>query len=151
MNSAHIQTLPDDITVPTIWTIIESNMAIISACLIVSRPFFVKIYPEKLIGLVHAILASRRAYTDKERRWPGWTPFSHFQPLTETPPALTHVSFGRPFEVDVEKNWGPGNKDEKGRPGGMTNLVTSSPMRNPGMWTRVGGTRSLVVLGRGEK
>lgn len=109
MSSTHINLL-DDITTPTIWTVVESNVTIISACLIVSRPFFVKMYPQRLIDLVHDLSSSKKAHPDKTPRWHRSTParffFSNFKPLTDTPPAVTNVSLGGPFEVDMEQNWG---------------------------------------------
>lgn len=102
----------DDITTATIWTVVESNVTIISACLIVSRPFFVKIYPQRLISLVQGMSSSsNKPHSDKKRWWnkstPGHFISGHFKPLSDTPPAVTDVSLGGPFELDIEKNWDP--------------------------------------------
>ncbi|KAL8839125.1 MAG: hypothetical protein Q9176_004627 [Flavoplaca citrina] len=99
-----------DIVPATIWTVIESNVTIISACLIVSRPFFIKIYPQKLISLIQEI-STRKSTSSEESNWkrssPGQFGHSSFQPLTDRPPLVTNVSLGNPFEVDVEKSYGP--------------------------------------------
>ncbi|KAI4245700.1 MAG: hypothetical protein LQ352_006520 [Teloschistes flavicans] len=102
-----------DIVSATIWTVIESNVAIISACLIVSRPFFVKIYPQKLVSLIQEIVTSRKSVSTEEgsewRKNPSARRFrtNLFKPLTDTPPAVTNISLGNPFEVDVEKSYEP--------------------------------------------
>ncbi|KAL8900402.1 MAG: hypothetical protein Q9192_001085 [Flavoplaca navasiana] len=99
-----------DIVPATIWTVIESNVTIISACLIVSRPFFIKIYPQKLISLIQEI-STKKSISSEESDWKRFSPgqFGHssFQPLTDRPPLVTNVSLGNPFEVDVEKSYGP--------------------------------------------
>lgn len=101
-----------DITTATIWTVIESNMTIISACLIVSRPFFVKIYPQRLIGLVQGMSSSSNKTRSDKKLWCKKSTSrrfisGHFKPLSDTPPAVTDVSLGGPFELDIEKNWDP--------------------------------------------
>ena len=87
----------------TIWTIVESDVTIISTCLIVSRPWFMKLYPSKLISLIKE-LSSKGSSNDSSKRSQGRKGlFSSFARLSETPPAVD-VSRGAPFEIDVEKN-----------------------------------------------
>ena len=93
-----------DIVPATIWTVIESNLTIISACLIVSRPFFIRIYPQKLISFIQDI-SSHRSTNSQSSKWEE-SPrvrMGKFKPLTDAPPVVTNVSLGNPFEVDVEK------------------------------------------------
>lgn len=87
----------------TIWTIIESDVTIISTCLIVSRPWFVKLYPSKLVSLIQDMASKRSSKKSSERSDGRRGLFSSFARLSETPPAVD-VSRGAPFEVDVEKN-----------------------------------------------
>ena len=86
----------------TIWTIVESDVTIISTCLIVSRPWFMKLYPSKLISLIKE-LSSKGSGNDSKRSQGRKGLFSSFARLSETPPAVD-VSRGAPFEIDVEKN-----------------------------------------------
>jgi hypothetical protein len=94
-----------------VWTIIESNVTIISACLIVSRPWFLKLYPSKLISFIRErTLSIRKSSRSDEKhalssegRQGRWQLFSSFKRLPETPPAVTAASLGAPFEFDVEK------------------------------------------------
>lgn len=97
----------DDVTyylIPaTIWTIIESDVTIISTCLIVSRPWFIKLYPSKLVSLIKD-MASKRSSKGSSGRSDGRRGlFSTFARLSDTPPAVD-VSRGAPFEMDIEKN-----------------------------------------------
>lgn len=115
----------DDVTyylIPaTVWTIIESNVTIISACLIVSRPWLLKLYPSKLISLIREKGSSiRRSSTSKDRITPAsnrrrgkWQVFSTFKRLPETPPAVTTASLGAPFELDVEKGFERGGSEDR--------------------------------------
>ncbi|KAL8696782.1 MAG: hypothetical protein Q9201_007480 [Fulgogasparrea decipioides] len=97
-----------DIVPATIWTVIESNVTIISACLIVSKPFFIKIYPQKLVRLIQNFVTRKSVFTEGTKRNHSssrWFRPSLFKPLTDTPPAVTSISLGNPFEVDVEKSY----------------------------------------------
>lgn len=102
----------DDVTwyiIPaTIWSVIEVNLTIISACLIVSRPWFLKIYPARLVSLVqetfHKLRTPRsNSYksSSRGRRFPYFSSFVH---ITNSPPAITERSMGTPFDFDLEQN-----------------------------------------------
>lgn len=100
---ANTDPFPDYIIPATIWTIIESDVTIISVCLIVSRPWFLKLYPSKLVSLIKEA-ASKRSSKISSRRSDGRKGlFSTFARLSENPPAVD-ASRGAPFEVDIEKN-----------------------------------------------
>lgn len=92
----------DYIIPATIWTIIESDVTIISVCLIVSRPWFIKLYPAKLISLIKEIPSKRSTKKSTEHSDGRKDLFSTFARLSETPPAVD-ASRGAPFEVDLEK------------------------------------------------
>jgi hypothetical protein len=93
----------DYIVPATVWTIIEADVTIISACLIVSRPWLTKLYPSRFIHLIkeRSIRWSARRSSRRSAGRKGL--FSSFARLTETPPAVD-ASMGAPFEFDVEKN-----------------------------------------------
>ncbi|KAL9051640.1 MAG: hypothetical protein Q9206_004628 [Seirophora lacunosa] len=48
-----------EITPAAIWTVIEANVTIIAACLIVSRPWFLKVNPKRLVSTIRERLLSR--------------------------------------------------------------------------------------------
>lgn len=87
----------------TIWTIIESDVTIISTCLIVSRPWFIKLYPSKLVSLIKDMASKRSSKSSSGHSDGRRGLFSTFARLSETPPAVD-VSRGAPFEMDIEKN-----------------------------------------------
>lgn len=101
----------DNLIPATVWTIIELDVTIIAVCLIVSRPWFLKLYPSKLMSWIQkTTLAAQKASPDKPNRSPSannsrgrWLLFSSFKRLEETPPAVATVSLGEPFEFDIEK------------------------------------------------
>ncbi|MCJ1279146.1 hypothetical protein MMC21_006970 [Puttea exsequens] len=106
----------DDVTfyiIPaTIWTIIEADVTIISACLIVSRPWLMKLYPSKLISTIRERRSSRKsASSSNDRKWPI---LSSFKKLGDRPPAVPTQSLGTRFEFDVEK----GMSTDSGSSGG---------------------------------
>ncbi|MCJ1403436.1 hypothetical protein MMC11_006659 [Xylographa trunciseda] len=117
---------PEDVTynlIPaSIWTIIEIDVTIITVCLIVSRPWLLRIFPSRLVSLVHKKLASvRKSLSNRANNSPSpggsqrrWL-FSSFRRIEETPPAITAASVGAPFEFDVEK--GMGMETKRGRMG----------------------------------
>ncbi|KAI4086369.1 MAG: hypothetical protein LQ344_007594 [Seirophora lacunosa] len=47
-----------EITPAAIWTVIEANVTIIAACLIVSRPWFLKVNPKRLVSTIRERLLS---------------------------------------------------------------------------------------------
>ena len=77
-------------------------MTIISVCLIVSRPWFIKLYPSKLVSLIKEIPSRRSTKKSSERSNGRKGLFSSFARLSESPPAVD-VSRGAPFQVDIEK------------------------------------------------
>lgn len=87
----------------TIWTIIESDVTIISTCLVVSRPWFIKLYPSKLVSLIKDMASKWSSKSSSGRSDGRRGLFSTFARLSETPPAVD-VSRGAPFEMDIEKN-----------------------------------------------
>ena len=95
----------DYIIPATLWTIIEGDVTIISVCLIVSRPWFIKLYPSKLVSLIKEIPSRRSTKKSSERSDGRKGLFSSFARLSESPPAVD-VSRGAPFEVDIEKHQG---------------------------------------------
>ena len=95
----------DYIIPATLWTIIEGDVTIISVCLIVSRPWFIKLYPSKLVSLIKEIPSRRSTKKSSERSDGRKGLFSSFARLSESPPAV-NVSRGAPFEVDIEKHQG---------------------------------------------
>lgn len=88
----------DNIIPATIWTIIEADVTIISACLIVSRPWLVKLYPSKMINLMTGWFSRQSRQRSSGRK--GL--FSSLGRLTRTPPAVD-ASMGTTFEFDVKK------------------------------------------------
>ena len=101
----------DTMATATTWTIIECDVTIISACLIVSKPWIVKLYPARLLSLIQegmisiqkaAPISKTNVSSSREERR-TWPQFSDFRKLPATPPALTSASLGAPFALDVEK------------------------------------------------
>lgn len=78
-------------------------MTIISACLIVSRPWFLKLYPSKLVSLIKEKASKKSTKNSSGRSGGRRGLFSNFARLSETPPAVD-VSRGAPFEMDIEKH-----------------------------------------------
>lgn len=117
----------DDIVSATIWTVVESNVTIISACLIVSRPFFVTIYSQKLISLIQE-MSTKRSFSREGSDWKESSsrPSSHrpFKPLTDRPLAVTNISLGILFEGGVEKSHEP-------------QRITKAVMQNEGSGTDI--------------
>ena len=91
-----------DIVPVTIWTVLESSVTIMSACLIVSRPWLLKLYPEKLTRLIREGSSTRGKAPDPSSGRKRL--FSTSARLTDRPPAVTNILMGKPFELDVEKN-----------------------------------------------
>jgi len=99
----------------TVWTIIESDVTIISACLIVSRPWLIKLYPAKLISTIRERTSTRKSSSKSSSRGQGrWQMFSSFKRLNETPPEVATVSMGTRFEFDVEKGMEMNDVHHKG-------------------------------------
>jgi len=104
----------DNLIPAAIWTIIELDVTIITVCLIVSRPWLLKIYPSKMISVLQKkITTSRKSSSNNKNhsssqvnglKW--WQLFSTFKRLDTAPPAVTAASLGEPFEFDVEKGMG---------------------------------------------
>lgn len=81
-------------------------MTIISACLIVSRPWLLQLWPTTLISRVRErSLSYRRSSKRNSSKESGGRMgvFRSFSHLTEKPPAVD-ASMGAPFKFDVEKN-----------------------------------------------
>ena len=95
----------DYIIPATIWTIVEGDVTIISVCLIVSRPWFIKLYPRKLVSLLKEIPSKKSTKKSSERPDGRKGLFSTFARLSETPSAVD-ASRGEPFEFDIEKHQG---------------------------------------------
>lgn len=89
----------------TIWTIVEADITIVSACLIVSRPWLLQLWPSALISRVRerSLLhkKSRRVSSNQSDSMKGV--LSNDARLSNRPPAVD-ASFGQPFEYDIEKN-----------------------------------------------
>ena len=104
-----------EITSAAIWTVIEANVTIIAACLIVSRPWFLKIYPRRLLSSIWEKLLSRSRSSHeqsdgsppKDRQFPFFTNFAR---IPESPPRITQGSMGAPLVVDLE--WGLGGAEK---------------------------------------
>ncbi|KAL9608396.1 MAG: hypothetical protein Q9167_006776 [Letrouitia subvulpina] len=90
-----------DIATATVWTVIESNMIIICACLIASRPFFVRIYPQKLISHIQEMTTKKSSSDKDDRSGTRRLMFGRFRTMTNTPPAMTNLSLGQPFKADL--------------------------------------------------
>lgn len=98
-----------EIAPSAIWTVIEVDVTVVAACLILSRPWFLKIYPKRFVSVVRERLLSRSRSSDKKgydsprkrRRFPNFSSFAH---LSESPPRLTERSMGAPFAIDLERN-----------------------------------------------
>ena len=96
-----------------IWSIIESQVTIISACLIVSRPWLIKLYQGKLVSWVRGTFTRKSSnrkrsgsssqHFQRNNRLRTWQVISKFSRLVETPPVLPEASMGGPFGWEVEK------------------------------------------------
>lgn len=100
---------PEDVTfnlIPaTIWTIIELDVTIISVCLIVSKPWFARIYPSKLISLVQQkISTARKSSSSSSNNSKGRQLFSSFRKADDRPPMVTKGSMGGPFQFDFDSD-----------------------------------------------
>ncbi|KAL9010301.1 MAG: hypothetical protein Q9173_004755 [Seirophora scorigena] len=97
-----------EITPAAIWTVIEANVTIIAACLIVSRPWFLKVNPKRLVPAIRERLLSRSKWgrekgSESSRGHGRLHLLSSFARIPESPPNITTGSMGTAFAVDLEQ------------------------------------------------
>ena len=99
----------------TVWTIIESNIIVISASLIVSKPYLVKVYPERLVSRVRVWLSSDKSPKSGSPTQSRRPLFASWQRQGSKPPAISRMSLGAPFGPDLEKQISFGDSSRLGR------------------------------------
>ncbi|KAL8961375.1 MAG: hypothetical protein Q9193_002066 [Seirophora villosa] len=104
-----------EITAATVWTVIEANVTIIAACLIVSRPWFLKMSPKRLVSTIRERLLSRSKRggekgSESSQGHGRLHLFSSFARISESPPNITTGSMGTAFVVDLEHGKSDGLK-----------------------------------------
>lgn len=92
----------DNIVPTAIWTIIEAYATVISACLIVIKPVYVKLYPERLVSR----LATNSRQTGSKPR------FDSFSCLQESRPGFS----ADPNESHIESDGSIANEEGKDLP-----------------------------------
>ena len=91
----------DEIAPEVVWQIVEMFATIICACLIVSKPWLVKVYPERLVTWIRQSVSSSTKSSDSSQvQKPRFSSFGRFG---SKPPAITRMSLGASFERGIKK------------------------------------------------
>lgn len=123
-----------DITVPTLWNVVEAYITIICACLLAIRPVFVRIFPAEFFAKCRLKLSSYGP--SRSRGYPRANAFSsstHLQELLRGLPTFQGLAH------DIE----PKNMSEDSRSVPMHEIHVGSPLANSIETSREGYEHSI--------